>query len=136
MVYITRREHFNAAHRLRNLDWSDEKNEQVFGKCANQNWHGHNYELWVTVRGIPSPNTGFIINAKELSVLIKKEILERFDHKNLNLDTEYFQKQQASTENFAIVIWNILEPKIKEGKLHCIKLQETENIYAEYFGEQ
>jgi len=135
MIYLTRREHFNAAHRLYNKDWSEEKNFEVFGKCANKNWHGHNYYLYVTVKGEPNPDTGFIIDAKKLSDLIKKEIVDVFDHKNLNVDTAYFKDIQPSTEHFCKVIWQILEPKIEEGILHCIKLQETENIYAEYFGE-
>jgi len=135
MVYLTRRETFNAAHRLFNNNWSEEKNFEVFGKCANKNWHGHNYQLFVTVKGDADAETGFIIDAKKLGDLIKKEIVERFDHKNLNADTSYFQTNQPSTENFCKVIWAIIEPKIKQGVLHCIKLQETENIYAEYFGD-
>jgi len=135
MVYLTRRETFNAAHRLFNNNWSEEKNFEVFGKCANKNWHGHNYQLFVTVKGEAALDTGFIIDAKKLGDLIKKEIVERFDHKNLNTDTSYFQVVQPSTENFCKVIWSIIEPKITEGVLHCIKLQETENIYAEYFGD-
>ncbi len=134
MVYLTRRETFNAAHRLFNNKWSEEKNFEVFGKCANKNWHGHNYQLFVTVKGEADPDTGFIIDAKKLGDLIKKEIVERFDHKNLNTDTPYFQSMQPSTENFCKVIWNLIEPKINYGVLHSIKLQETENIYAEYFG--
>jgi 6-pyruvoyltetrahydropterin/6-carboxytetrahydropterin synthase len=135
MVYLTRREHFNAAHRLYNDNWSEEKNAEFFGKCSNKNWHGHNYELWVTVKGKPDPETGFIINAKELSRLIQESILDIFDHKNLNVDVDYFKEIQPSTENFAKVIWKILEPHINSGILHCVKLQETENIMAEYFGE-
>ncbi|MFN0276705.1 MAG: 6-pyruvoyl trahydropterin synthase family protein [Chitinophagales bacterium] len=135
MIYLTRKEHFNAAHRLYNNAWSEEKNFEVFGKCANKNWHGHNYQLYVTVKGEPNADTGFIMDAKKLSDLVKKEILERFDHKNLNVDTNYFNTIQPSTENFCRVIWNILELKIREGVLHCVRLHETENIYAEYFGE-
>lgn len=135
MLYLTRKEHFNAAHRLFNNQWSEEKNIAVFGKCANKNWHGHNYDIYVTVAGMPDPETGFIMNAKELSDIIKREVVERFDHKNLNMDTPYFENMQPSTENFVQVIWNILLPCITSCKLHCIKLQETENIYAEYFGD-
>jgi len=135
MVYLTRRETFNAAHRLFNSKWSEDKNFEVFGKCANKNWHGHNYQLFVTVKGVPDPDTGFIIDAKKLSHVIKKEILERFDHMNLNSDTPYFIDVQPSTENFCKVIWKLIEPMIHGGVLHCIKLQETENIYAEYFGD-
>lgn len=135
MVYLTRREHFNAAHRLHNANWSPEKNEEVFGRCANKNWHGHNYDIWVTVKGEPHPDTGFIMNAKELSLLIKREVVERFDHMNLNMDVPFFTDMQPSTENFVKVIWKLLEPHIRECRLHSIKLQETENIYCEYFGE-
>ncbi len=134
MIYLTRREHFNAAHRLFNEKWSDEKNLEVFGKCANKNWHGHNYVLYVTVKGAPDPDTGFIMDAKKLSELIKREITDLFDHKNLNIDTPYFKNLLPSTENFCKVIWEILEHKLTGGVLHSIKLQETENIYAEYFG--
>ncbi len=135
MVYLVRKEHFNAAHRLSNPAWSEEKNIEVFGKCANKNWHGHNYDLFVTVKGIPDPSTGFVMNAKDLSALIKNEITDRFDHKNLNLDTNYFHDLQPSTENFARLIWQLLNSHITNCKLHCIKLVETENIYVEYFGE-
>ena len=135
MLYLTRKEHFNAAHKLYNDNWSEEKNEKVFGKCANANWHGHNYNLFVTVKGEPNPDTGFIMNAKELGKIIKREILLRFDHKNLNVDVPYFSDIQPSTENFAKVIWNLIEPHIVDCNLHCVKLQETETIFAEYFGD-
>ncbi|MBC8173712.1 MAG: 6-carboxytetrahydropterin synthase [Chitinophagales bacterium] len=134
MVYLTRKEHFNAAHRLYNENWSEEKNFAVFGKCANKNWHGHNYSLFVTVKGEPDPDTGFVIDAKKLGDLIKSEITDIFDHKNLNMDTVFFKHVLPSTENFCRVIWQILEPKINAGSLYCIKLVETENIYAEYYG--
>ena len=135
-IYITRRETFNAAHKLYNPNWSDAKNEEVFGKCANKNWHGHNFELWVTVKGIPNPETGFVINLKKLSVLMKEFVTEIFDHKNLNLDVSYFQDRRASTENVAIVIWELLhEPiKMEGGELVKIKLVETENNFVEYYG--
>lgn len=135
MIYLTRKEHFNAAHKLFVNAWTEEKNNEIFGKCANKYWHGHNYDLYVTVKGEPNSETGFIIDVKKLSILIKKEICEVFDHKNLNEDVIYFKTIQPSTENLAKVIWNILNPKITEGKLHCIKLFETENIYVEYYGE-
>ncbi len=136
MVYLTRRETFNAAHRVYNNAWSEEKNKEMFGKCANKNWHGHNYQLFVTIKGKPDPDTGFIMDAKKLSDVIKREIVERYDHMNLNMDTPYFTDQQPSTENFCVVIWALIEPFITGGVLHCIRLQETENIYAEYYGEQ
>lgn len=136
MVYLTRKEHFNAAHRLYHDAWTEEKNAAVFGKCANKNFHGHNYNLYITIKGEPSAETGFVIDAKQLSRIIQESVLSVFDHRNLNLDTPYFQTMQPSTENFCRVIWNILEPKIPQGVLHCVRLQETENIYAEYFGEK
>lgn len=135
MVYLTRKEHFNAAHRLRNAAWSDEKNEEVFGKCANKNWHGHNYDLYVTVKGLPDPDTGFIMNAKELSQIIKREVVELLDHKNLDLDVAVLKGKMNSTENLIIVIWDLLKPHIKNCELHALKLYETPNIYVEYYGE-
>lgn len=137
MVYLTRKEHFNAAHKLANPNWSDEKNLEVFGKCSNKNWHGHNYDLYITVKGKPNPDTGFIINLKELSVLIRKEICLELDHKNLNTDVPFLKGILPSTENVAIAIWNILASQIKEmgADLHCVKLYETENNFVEYFGE-
>jgi 6-pyruvoyltetrahydropterin/6-carboxytetrahydropterin synthase len=136
MIYLTRKEHFNAAHKLFNPNWTEEKNNEVFGKCANKNWHGHNYDLFVTVKGKTNPDTGFIINLKDLSVLIRKEVTERLDHKNLNLDVEGLHIM-PSTENVAIFIWDILAPKIKDmgATLHCIKLYETESNFVEYYGE-
>lgn len=137
MVYLTRKEHFNAAHKLYNDTWTEEKNRQVFGKCANANWHGHNYNLYVTVKGTPDPDTGFIMNVKVLSQIIKDHVVEQLDHKNLNLDVPFLKGKMASTENLVIEIWKILEPLIEQNgaTLHCVKLFETENIYAEYFGE-
>lgn len=134
MLYLTRKEHFNAAHRLYNRNWTEEKNIEVFGKCANKNWHGHNYNLYVTVKGEPNSDTGFVMDAKKLSELIKRVVCDTFDHKNLNEDVPYFKSVQPSTENFARVIWDLLKPHISECELHCIKLQETDNIYAEYYG--
>lgn len=134
--YITRKEHFNAAHKLYVKEWSEERNEEVFGKCANRNWHGHNFDLYITIKGEPDPQTGFITNLKELSILIKEHIINKLDHSNLNLDVDFLKDVTPSIENIAIAIWRQLEPKIKEGKLHCIKLVETENNYVEYFGEE
>lgn len=136
MVYLTRKERFNAAHKLWVSDWSDKKNKRTFGKCANPNWHGHNYTLYVTVKGKPDKNTGFVMDAKKLSVLVKKHITDKLDHSNLNLDVDFIPKDiQPTTENLVILIWKELKPKIKGCKLHSIRLDETENIYAEYFGE-
>ena len=136
MVHLTRVEHFNAAHRLFNKDWSDAENKAVFGKCANENWHGHNYELHVTVKGEPHPETGFIFNAKALGDIIKDVIVEKVDHRNLNLDVDFMKDKFTSAENFAMGIWNELKPFVeKDGaKLHCVKLIETPKIYVEYYG--
>jgi len=133
-VYLTRRERFNAAHRLHNTAWSDEKNKAIFGKCANANFHGHNFELFVTVKGEPDPDTGFVFNAHTLSKIVKLKIVEELDHKNLNLDVPFMQGIVPSTENLAIAIWKQLQPELTDCELHCIKLVETENIYVEYFG--
>ena len=135
-TYITRRETFNAAHKLWRPEWSDEKNWEVFGKCSNQNWHGHNFELWVTVKGVPDANTGFIMNLKLLSQIIKIHIIEALDHKNLNLDVPFLAGKMASTEIIAIAIWDILAPLVLEngGELAKIKLVETENNFVEYYG--
>ena len=137
MIYLTRKEHFNAAHKLYNPNWSEEKNREVFGKCANANWHGHNYNLWVTIKGEVDPNTGFIMNVMDLSRIIKEFVLDNLDHKNLDIDVDFIPDgMQASTENLTRLIWQQLEPHIKEhNQLHCVKLEETENIYAEYYGE-
>lgn len=137
MVYITRRERFNAAHKLYNENWSVEKNDEIFGKCANANWHGHNFELIVTVKGAVNPDTGFVINLKDLSAIIKDEIIEKVDHKNLNLDVDFMIGKFPSTEILAMEFWKILAPLISEkgGALHCVKLVETENNYVEYYGD-
>ena len=137
MVYLTRRERFNAAHKLWVEDWTESKNFEVFGKCANKNWHGHNYELFVTVKGTPDPVTGFIINVKSLGKIIKETIIEKVDHSNLNLDIPFIPKSiQPTTENLVMLFWKELEPQLPEQcTLHCVKLVETENIYAEYYGE-
>lgn len=136
MVYLTRLEHFNAAHKLYNPSWSREKNEQIFGKCANENWHGHNYELYVTVKGDPDPDTGFLFDVKQLSKLINEYVIDLLDHKNLNVDVAFLQGKMCSTENLAIGIWNQLAPQLPESvRLHCIKLYETPRIYVEYYGE-
>lgn len=135
MVYLTRVEHFNAAHKLANPNWTKEQNKAVFGVCANENWHGHNYELLVTVKGEPHPDTGFLFDVKKLSLIIKEHIVDALDHKNLNMDVPFMQGQMCSTENLAIAIWKQLLPHIpKEVQLHSIKLYETPRIYVEYFG--
>ena len=139
MIYISRKEHFNAAHKLYNPSWSEEKNKEVFGPCANANWHGHNFELIVTVCGTPEPETGFVVDLKKLSKLIRNDVIEKLDHKNLNMDVDFMLGKMASTEILAMEIWKILEPKVREisqGRLFSVKLYETPRNYVEYFGEQ
>ena len=138
MIYVTRKERFNAAHKLYRPDWSKAMNEEVYGKCANENWHGHNYDLFVTVKGKTDPDTGYVLDLKLLSKLINSEVISKLDHKNINLDVPFMSGMIASTENLVAAIWNILAPKITETfgcELHCIRLYETENNFAEYFGE-
>ncbi len=136
MIYITRRERFNAAHRLFKPNFSDEKNMEIFGKCSNPNWHGHNYDLFITVKGEVNPETGFLVNLKTLSKIIREKIIEKIDHKNINLEVDFMQNKMASTENLSIAIWNELEPYINKlnCKLHCVKVYESENNFVEYFG--
>ena len=138
MIFVTRREKFNAAHRLYRPDWSKTMNDEVYGKCANENWHGHNYKLFVTVKGEVDPETGYVVDLKLLSHLINSEIISKLDHRNLNLDVDFLRGIIPSTENLVVAIWNILSPVISSTfgcDLHCIKLYETENNFAEYFGE-
>jgi 6-pyruvoyltetrahydropterin/6-carboxytetrahydropterin synthase len=135
MVFITRIEHFNAAHKLYNPSWSKEKNEEVFGKCANENWHGHNFELHVTIKGTPDPDTGFIYDAKKLSKLIREFVVEPLDHKNLNIDVPFMRGKMCSIENLIIAIWDQLTINLPQGiSLHRLKMYETPRIYVEYFG--
>ena len=133
-VSVYRKEHFNAAHRLTNPSWSEEKNEAVFGKCNNPNYHGHNYELIVQLKGEIDPETGYVYDMKVLSDLIKVHVLTKFDHKNLNLDTDEFKNLNPSAENIAVVIWNILREKIDRKFELTIRLYETERNYVEYDG--
>jgi 6-pyruvoyltetrahydropterin/6-carboxytetrahydropterin synthase len=137
MVFITRRERFNAAHKLYKEEWSVEKNEQVFGKCSNPNWHGHNYELFITVKGEPDPVTGFVIDLKALGDIVKKNVTEKLDHKNINLDVDFMKGRMPATEVLAVAIWEQIEKPIEENKckLHSVKLVETENNFVEYFGK-
>lgn len=136
MIFITRRERFNAAHRLFRSDYSDEKNYDVFGKCSNPNWHGHNYELYVTLKGEINPETGFLVNLKTLSNLIKNTVITKLDHKNINLEVDFMKGKFASTENLAVGIWHELELGVKSlgAELHCVKISESENNFAEYYG--
>jgi len=131
-VKVSRKEHFNAAHRLFNPSWSDDRNFAVFGKCSNPNFHGHNYELIVSVTGIPDPETGYVYDMKMLSDLIREHVTGRFDHKNLNLDTTHFKDLNPTAENIAIVIWKILREKIDHQLDLKITLYETERNFVEY----
>lgn len=136
MVYLTRLEHFNAAHKLYNPIWSKEKNEEVFGVCANENWHGHNFNLYVTIKGNIHPETGFLFDVKKLSKLMQEHVIAKLDHKNLNLDVDFLHGKMCSTEVLAIEIWKQLQPHLPAHvQLHCIKLYETPRIYVEYYGD-
>ncbi|HYX06758.1 MAG TPA: 6-carboxytetrahydropterin synthase [Bacteroidales bacterium] len=136
MIFLTRRERFNAAHRMYRADWDDEKNLEVFGKCSNPNWHGHNYELFVTVKGMINPDLGYVVNLKEVSRVVREKIIDKLDHKNVNLEVAFMKDKIASTENLAIGIWEELEQPIRAlgVQLYRIKLCETENNYVEFFG--
>lgn len=137
MVYITRRERFSAAHKLYREDWSQEQNEEVFGNCSNPNWHGHNYELFVTVKGEINPETGFVIDIKKMKSIILEHVISKLDHKNVNLDVDFMKGKKASTEVIAMEIFQVLKPYFDQEKvqLHAIKLYETENNFVEYFGD-
>ena len=131
-VAVFRKEHFNAAHRIFNPNWDDQKNAAVFGKCSNPNYHGHNYELIVQVTGVTDPETGYVMDMKVLSCITAEEVLEKFDHKNLNLDTEYFRDLNPTAENIAIVIYDLLRARI-DAKLELkVRLYETERNFVEY----
>ncbi len=137
MIFITRKETFSAAHKLSRTDWSEEKNKEVFGKCANPNWHGHNYDLKVTVKGEVNPDTGFVANLSVIGQILKSKVIDKLDHKNINLDVDFMKGKLPSTEVLAIEIWNQIETEINAlgCKLHCVKIQETEKNYVEYYGK-
>ena len=137
IVHITRRERFSAAHKLSRPDWSLEQNYATFGKCSNPNWHGHNYVLWVTVAGEPDPETSFVTDLSELSRIIKANVIDQLDHKNIDLDVPFMKGRYSSTENLAVAIWEQLEAPIKAlgVALKTVKVEETENNYVEYHGE-
>lgn len=143
MVYVNRVEHFNAAHRLYNPNWSDEKNQQIFGPCANVNWHGHNFKLIVTVKGEPDPDTGFVIDLKLLGDIIQRDVIDKVDHKNLNLDVDFMRGKMASCEVFVMEIWKILDHALaevnagdgSEARLHQLRLYETQKNFVDYYGE-
>ncbi len=131
-VAVFRKEHFNSAHRLFCADWTDAENKRVFGACSNPNYHGHNYELVVQVNGYPDPITGFVINTKDLSTIVQEEVISRFDHKNLNLDTDAFKNLNPTAENIAIVIHDLIRPRIAETLELKIRLYETERNFVDY----
>jgi 6-pyruvoyltetrahydropterin/6-carboxytetrahydropterin synthase len=135
MVYITRRERFSAAHRVFNPALSDEENFRVFGQCSNPNWHGHNYVLEVVVSGNIDPGTGYLLDLKELKTIIRKHVIDKLDHKNINVETDFMKGIIPSAENLTIAVWNQLYDKIPRGRLYSVKLYETENNYFEYRGE-
>ena len=140
MVYISKELSFCSAHKLYNPKWSKEKNEEVFEGCAHENWHGHNYHLTVTIKGDPDPETGLVMNFRDLKAIIKEHIIDKVDHKNLNLDVEFLKGKMTSCEVFVKEIWGQLEPKIAKEtnnkvKLHKLLLFETSTSSAEYFGE-
>ncbi|AEL26583.1 6-pyruvoyl trahydropterin synthase family protein [Cyclobacterium marinum] len=139
MVHVCRKEHFNAAHKLWNPKWSEEKNKSVFGPCSNANWHGHNFELIVTIKGRPDEDTGFVVDLKQLSNLIRKEVIDKVDHKNLNVDVPFMEGKMASCENLVMEFWKILQPQVdkmvKDGGLYKLTLYETPRNFVEYYGE-
>ena len=135
MFYLTRKEQFNSAHKLYNPKWSREENMEVFGVCANENWHGHNFDLFITVKGEINADTGFVMNAKDLGKIINEFIIEKLDHKNLNLEVDFLKDKLCSVENIALGIWNEMVKRLPEGvHMHCVRLHETPKIYVEYFG--
>ena len=136
MIFLTRREQFSAAHRMYRKDWSDNKNFAVFGKCSNPNWHGHNYVMFVTVKGEITEEHGFVMDLDKLKKIIQEKVIQKIDHKNINIDVDFMKNKIATTENLVVSIWNELKPAIeKEGiSLHCIRLEETENNSFEYYG--
>lgn len=137
MVYLTRRERFSAAHRLCQPGLSDRENNELYGQCANPMWHGHNYVLWVTVKGKIDSQSGYTADLKQLSMVMREKVVDKLDHRNINLEVDFMKDMIASTENLAVAIWRELEAGISKlgVELHCVKLQETENNVVEYYGE-
>lgn len=135
MIYLTRRADFSASHYYHNPAFSPEENQRVFGKCCNLNGHGHNYTLEVTVKGEVDATTGFVVDLKDLKLLIEREVTDAMDHRHLNKEVPEFQSQNPTTENLAIVIWNRIHPKLKVAKLHRVRVYESEDLYADFYGE-
>ena len=133
-VTATRRMRFNAAHRVYNPSFSDARNEETFGKCNNPNWHGHNYELEVSIEGEIDEETGYVLDLSKLRDIVEREIIEKVDHRNMNLDVEFMQGIIPTAENIVVQFWRILEPAVKPAKLTRLVLRETENNYVEYTG--
>lgn len=134
-LYVTRKVHFNAAHRLHNPEKSDAWNVAMYGKCNSPNWHGHNYLLEVTVAGEPDPESGYVLDLGKLKQILEEKVLDKVDHKNLNLEVDFLRGQLTSTENFAVAIWEQLVDAIPAGRLHRVRLYETERNYVDYYGE-
>jgi 6-pyruvoyltetrahydropterin/6-carboxytetrahydropterin synthase len=136
MIYLTRRERFSAAHRLFRTDWDDDRNREVYGLCSNPNWHGHNYNLYVTVKGKMKPDFGYVVDLKILGMIIRETVTDKLDHRNVNLEVDFMKGRMASTENIAVAIWDELKPHVKKlgVELHCVKIEETENNFVEYYG--
>ena len=139
MVTVHQTQHFNAAHKLYNPNWSDERNAEIFGPCANENWHGHNFELITSVTGEVNPETGFLIDPVELSELVNSEVIEKVDHKNLNLDVPFMTGQLGSCENLIVAFWKLLQPRISEisplARLSRLRLYETPRNFVDYYGD-
>ncbi|MGE3801668.1 MAG: 6-pyruvoyl tetrahydropterin synthase family protein [Candidatus Kapaibacterium sp.] len=135
MIYVTRKAHFSASHRLYNPEFSDQQNQEIFDKCNNPNGHGHNYVVEVTVKGAPDPQTGYVIDLKKLARILDQEIIDKVDHKHLNHDVDFLRGIIPTAENLAIVFWSILQPSIPSGELHSIKVFESDNNFVEYYGE-
>jgi 6-pyruvoyltetrahydropterin/6-carboxytetrahydropterin synthase len=136
LLYITRKEHFNAAHQLWNSNWTEEHNLAIFGKCANPHFHGHNFDLYVCVKGQPNPDPGCVMDLKKLKVIIREEVIDHLDHQNLNLDVPWLAGQMPSIENISVAVWHRITAKLPDGvQLHKITLWETQNNFVEYFGE-
>ncbi|MCB0713836.1 MAG: 6-carboxytetrahydropterin synthase [Ignavibacteriae bacterium] len=135
MIYVTRKAHFSASHRLYNPEFSDQQNQEIFDKCNNPNGHGHNYVVEVTVKGVPDPQTGYVIDLKKLARILDREIIDKVDHKHLNHDVDFLRGIIPTAENLAVVFWGILKSSIPSGELHSIKVFESDNNFVEYYGE-
>ncbi len=136
MIYLTRKTEFSASHHYHNPEFSSEENQRIFGKCNNPNGHGHNYTLEVTVKGEIDPESGFVVDLKEMKEIMNREVVDAMDHRNLNKEVPEFAKQIPTTENIAIAIWKRLEPKLKVARLHRVRVYEMQDLFVDYYGEQ